>query len=85
MGLMQLARLPTASFCHFANTGNKKSEAQKKRETRESRLGGCRGEEGEVGSEGLRKGEGIEKRELVKAEKREKGQDIGGVKKGGEF
>lgn len=43
--------------------------------------GGCRGEEegGRErggGSEGLRKGEGIQKRELVKAKKREKGQDI---------
>ncbi len=50
--------------------------------------GVCRGEEGwerEGGSKGLRKGDGIQRRELVKAKKREKGQDIGGGKKGGEF
>ena len=43
--------------------------------------GGC--STGEVGTvKGLRKGAGTQKRELVKAKKREKGQDIEGGKKG---
>lgn len=37
------------------------------------------------GSEGLRKGEGKQRRELAKAKKSEKGQDIGGGRKGGEL
>ena len=48
-----------------------------------------RGGRGEGALKGLRKGEGIQKRKLVEAKKREKGQDIGvGVRegrKGGEF
>lgn len=60
MWLMQLARPPTASFCHFANTGNKKSGAQKKRERDTGKTyGGCRVEEGWErggGSEGLTNG-----------------------------
>lgn len=83
MGLMQLARTPTASFCHFANTGSKKSGAQKRRERHKKDIWGEEGWERGGGSEGLRKGEGMQRRELVKAKKREKGQDIGGGKERG--
>lgn len=40
---------------------------------------------GEGALKGLRKGEGILKRKLVKAKKREKRQDIAGGRKRGEF
>lgn len=43
-----------------------------------------RGGRGEGALKGLRKGEGIQKRKLVKAKKREKGQDIGGGARGEE-
>lgn len=83
---MQASRPPP--FCHFANTGNKKSGAQEKERDTGKPYGGCRGEEGWErggGSEGLRKGEGIQSRKLVEAKKRKKGQDIGRGRKWGEF
>lgn len=82
---MQLAQPPTASFCHFANTGQEKKSEHRRREGEWGlEAGGERSAGGGCGSKGAEKRGRDTERELVRAKKRKKGQDIEEGKEKGE-
>lgn len=84
MGLMQLAQPPTASFCHFANTGQEKKSEHRRREGEWGLEAGGERSTGGGGSKGAEKRGRDTERELVRAKKRKKGQDIEEGKEKGE-